>query len=126
MRSSGTPGRRAGSTVPPGPDAPAGTSAPARVCRDGTLHDVLVSWLDPSRQTGHRGPGFRAWRHIPQRPNSHDHDDCATARPHHHGRDHGNAAIGWAGRSDTVSLWIGLLSLPAAVMGAGRAVVRAG
>src|SRR5215475_12500112 len=37
------PGRRPRATVTPGPDAPAGTPGPARVCRDGSHHDVLAS-----------------------------------------------------------------------------------
>ena len=67
------PGRRPTATVTPGPDAPAGTPAPARIRRDGSHHDALVSWRVPSRHTGHRRPGFRTWRAMPRRRYFHDH-----------------------------------------------------
>src|SRR5262249_4988160 len=58
------PGRRPRATVTPGSDAPAGTCAPGRVCRDGRHDDILMSSWAPSRQTATFGESFRTMNGV--------------------------------------------------------------
>ena len=51
---------------------------PGRLCRHGSHHDVLASWLAPSRHRGHRGPGLSDLASHPHRRCFHDRGDLSV------------------------------------------------
>jgi hypothetical protein len=79
---------RAGAAVTPGPDAPAGTCAPDRVCREWSNHDTLLSSMGQPRHTArcdiHTRRGARpARRPGPRRLTATTRPQPPPARSHH-------------------------------------------